>query len=73
MKLEKVQVRCGCGALIEADCYDQWHDMLSGNTCPGCGRLITSNVSTKKDGFALFIRRTKYKFYHPTYWRTVEP
>ena len=72
MKLEKIQVRCGCGALIETDCYDRHRDMLSGNACPACGSAITSNVSTKKDGFAVFIKRTQHKPVYPTPWRQVE-
>ena len=70
MNPEMVRVRCGCGALIETD---MGRYILSGNTCPACGYLITSNIHLKKDGFALFIRRTKTKSYRPTLWKEVEP
>ena len=72
MKLHKIIIECSCGALIESGAYDRYGDLLDKNTCPNCKKLITSNIVNKKDGLAVFLKRTDHWVYRPNYWNLVE-
>lgn len=73
MKLLTITVECDCGARIQAAAYDYHGDMLKETSCPNCKRQITASLIPKKDGFALFLKRTKHTPYRSHHWKEVEP